>query len=260
MPSPFPGMNPYIEQDAFWHDFHSAFLPVIRGRLVSQVRPNYIVLIEEHIYVHELLDALRRLVGRSDVSVAERARPGHGGEERGGVAVDVLEAPSEVLLVAEDIERVPFLEVRDRHNRDLIAVVELLSPSNKRNGPDRDQYVAKRNRRLASDAHFVEIDLLRGGRPMSLEDRPRCAYSILVSRAEDRPRAGFWPIGLRKRLPIIPIPLRRPEEKARIDLQEALDHVYDAAGYEDFIYEGKPEPPLSARDAAWARRFVPAAS
>ena len=113
--------------------------------------------------------------------------------------------------LAQDIERVPFLEVRDRQSRKLIAVLELLSPSNKRGGPDREQYMAKRNRLLASEAHFVEIDLLRGGRPMPPEDRPDCDYSVLVSRAEIRPRAGFWPIGLRQRLPIIPIPLRRPD-------------------------------------------------
>jgi hypothetical protein len=257
MPSPFPGMNPYIEQDAIWHDFHLAFLPEIRERLAAQVRPNYIVMLDEHIYVHESPERPRRLVGLADVSVA--ARPRSGGM-KSHAAIEVLEAPSEVRLRTQDTRRVPFLEVRDRRNRELIAVVELLSPSNKRGGSDRDQYVAKRNRLLGTEAHFVEIDLLRGGRPMPVEGRPRCAYSVLVSRAEDRPRAGFWPIGLRKRLPIIPIPLRRPDENARIDLQEALDHVYDAAGYEDFLYEGKPEPPLSVKDAAWARRFVPAAS
>ncbi len=152
----------------------------------------------------------------------------------------------------------PFLEVRDRQSRKLIAVLELLTPSNKRGGPDREQYLAKRNRLLASEAHFVEIDLLRGGHPMPPEDRPDCDYSVLVSRAENRPRAGFWPIGLRQRLPIIPIPLSRPKEFARIDLQEILHHVYDAAGYEDHIYEGQPEPSLSPEDPAWARQFVPA--
>jgi Protein of unknown function (DUF4058) len=176
------------------------------------------------------------------------------------VAVDVLEAPSEVFLVAQDIERVPFLEVRDRRSRKLITLLELLSPSNKRGGPDRDRYLAKRNRMLASEAHFVEIDLLRGGQPMSPEDRPDCDYSVLVSPAEARPRAGFWPIALRQRLPIIRIPLRRLEEFARLDLQEILHHVYDAAGYEDFLYEGQPEPSLSSEDAAWARPFVPPTS
>ncbi len=104
---------------------------------------------------------------------------------------------------------------------------------------------------------FVEIDLLRGGRPMPLLDRPRCDYSVLVSSAPARPWAGFWPIRLRQRLPVIPIPLAPPDPNARIDLQEILNHVYDATGYADFIYEGRPDPPLSSRDAAWARKFVP---
>ena len=26
MPSPFPGMNPFLEQDDVWHDFHATFL------------------------------------------------------------------------------------------------------------------------------------------------------------------------------------------------------------------------------------------
>ena len=103
----------------------------------------------------------------------------------------------------------------------------------------------------------LEIDLLRGGRPMPLENRPRCEYSVVVSRAEARPWAGFWPIRLRQRLPIIPIPLVPGDPDAHVDLQEILDHVYDATGYEDFIYAGRPDPPLSSRDAAWARTFVP---
>ena len=253
MPSPFPGMNPYLEQDAIWQDFRLAVLPEIRERLVAQVRPNYIVMIDEHIFVHELPDAPRQLVGRGDISVAERTRPRHGDEEGGGVAVEVLEeAPAEVLLVAEDIQHVPFLEVRDRRSRKLITVIELLSPSNKRGGPDREQYVAKRGRVLVSEAHFVEIDLLRGGQPMPPVDRPDCDYSVLVSRAEIRPRAGFWPIALRERLPIIPIPLRQPGERAQIDLQEVIHHVYDAAGYADFLYESQPDPRLLPKDAAWA--------
>jgi hypothetical protein len=79
--------------------------------------------------------------------------------------------------VQED-HRVPFLEIRDRQSRELITVVELLSPANKRAGADREQYMAKREELLKSAAHFVEIDLLRGGRPMPLERRPRCDYQI----------------------------------------------------------------------------------
>ncbi|QEH35351.1 hypothetical protein OJF2_39020 [Aquisphaera giovannonii] len=251
MPSPFPGMNPYLEQDDLWHDFHLAFLPAMRERLVRQVAPRYIVLLHEHLYVRDLPDEPRRLLGRADVSLAEA--PG----AEGGAAAGAVAAPARVELLAEDVERSPFLEIRDRRSRDLIAVVELLSPSNKRPGPDREQYLAKRRGVLASPAHFVEIDLLRGGRPMPLVARPPCCYSVLVSRAEQRPHADFWPIGLRERLPEIAVPLHPPDGDARVDLQEILDQVYDGAGYEHFLYDGAPSPALAPDDAAWARTKLP---
>ncbi len=253
MPSPFPGMNPYIEQDAYWQDFHLEFLPAMRGRLVAQVRPKYIVMLDEHIYVQEHAPGPRRLVGRADVSLAA-PRP----RAREAAGVGILEPPVQVQIPVQEDHRVPFLEIRDRRGRELITVVELLSPANKRGGADREQYMAKREELLKSAAHFVEIDLLRGGRPMPLEQRPRCDYSVLVSRAEARPLAGFWPIRLRQRLPVIPIPLLPGDPDAQIDLQEILHSVYDATGYEDFIYAGRPDPRLSSKDAAWARTFVPA--
>jgi hypothetical protein len=245
-------MNPYLEQDDAWHDFDEKFLPAVAERLVPQVRPNYIVKLDEHVYVHELPAEPRRFLGRADLSVG--LAPAHGADRP---AAGIVEAPAQVVLPAQDVERLVFLEIRDRHSRELITVVELLSPSNKRPGPDREQYLAKRERLLGSRAHLVEIDLLRGGRPMPAADRPECPYSVLVSRAEERPRAGLWPLFLTDRLPTIPIPLRLPDEIARLDLQEVLDHVYDASGYEDYIYEGAPEPPLAPDDAAWAAQFVP---
>jgi hypothetical protein len=246
-------MNPYIEQDAFWQDFHLEFLPAIRGRLVAQVRPKYIVMLDEHIYVQEQAPEPRRLVGHADVSLARP--PGPRDKEAGGIGT--LDAPVQVQIPVQEVRRVPFLEIRDRLGRELITVVELLSPTNKRAGADREQYIAKREQLLKSPAHFVEIDLLRGGRPMPLGNRPRCDYSVLVSRAEARPRAGFWPIRLRQRLPVIPIPLLAGDPDARIDLQEILHHVYDTTGYEDFIYAGRPHPQIASKDAAWARTFVP---
>jgi hypothetical protein len=134
--------------------------------------------------------------------------------------------------------------------------VELLSPSNKQPGPDRVQYLAKRAEILAVSAHFVEIDLLRCGRPMPDTDRPECTYSVLVSRAEERPVAGFWPIDLRQPLPIIPIPLRDGTPDAVIDLQQILRLVYDRGTYAEEIYEDNPDPPLSVEDADWARTLL----
>jgi hypothetical protein len=252
MPSPFPGMNPYFEQAAHWQDFHTEFLSALRRQLAPLVAPGYIVQLEEHLYIHDLPPEPRRSVSRADLSVTRaEATPA------GRPALGVLEAPAEVRLPAQDVERVPFLEVRDRRGRELVTVIELLSPSNKRSGEDREHYLAKRREVLRSPAHLVEIDLLRGWAPMPAEGRPDADYTVLVSRADRRPSADFWPVRLRDRLPVVPIPLRDPDVDARVDLQDVLHRAYDGPGYEHFIYAGAPEPPLTAGDSEWARGLVP---
>jgi hypothetical protein len=250
MPSPFPGMNPYLEQAGVWQDFHQSFLPLMREALAAQVRPAYFVKVEEHLFVHESPIDGRRLLGRSDVSITQ------GSPATPSTSPAVLEAPLTVVLTGADVERHAFLEIRDRDRQELVTVIELLSPSNKEPGPDRDLYLAKRRRLLYSSVHLVEIDLLRTAGhlpPIEVESE----YCVFVSRAEDRPRAKVWPIPLRNRLPQIPIPLRAPHPDARLDLQPLLDRLYDAAGYEDYLYAHPPEPPLSTDDAEWARQFAP---
>jgi hypothetical protein len=246
-------MNPYIEQDDVWHSFHQQFCSVCLAILVPQVRPGYIVKLEEHVYIHELPAVERRLLGRADVSVSTTQTRT---DNPTGTAVLIAPAYGRI-PAAVDIERESFIEVRDRKTRELITVIELLSPSNKRPGPDREQYLAKRRQLFASPVHFVEIDLLRGGPQMPLEAFPGCDYYVLVSRAEDRPRVGVWPIGVRDPLPEIPVPLRTPDSDARIDLRKLLDRVYDDAGYEDYVYAGLPQPPLRMEDASWAEQYVP---
>jgi hypothetical protein len=157
-----------------------------------------------------------------------------------------------------DVTREAYLEIRDRHTREVVTVVELLSPSNKRRGgADRAQYLAKRRQIFNSQTHLVEIDLLRGGGPMPGEERPACSYSVVVSRVEERPQAGLWPIGLRGRLPVIPLPLRDPHPDATLDLQELLNRIYDNHECKYDIYDGPRPPQLGAEEAAWARQFAP---
>lgn len=252
MPSPFPGMNPYLEQEDVWVDFHQSFIPLLRDMLTAQIRPAYLARVEEYLVIHELPEGEQRYLGRADVSVT-RSPTGAKGPSTGAI----LEAPMYGRWSpAVDIERHSYLEIRDRQDRQLVTVIEVLSPSNKRAGPDREQYLAKRRQIYASNVHLVEIDLLRGGPRLPLDDPPDCDYCILVSRAEERPRIGIWPLRLREKLPEIPIPLRAPDSDARLDLQEALNRLYDAAGYEDYIYSGSPQPPLPPDDAAWARQFL----
>lgn len=242
-------MDPYLEQDDVWQDFHQSFIPLARELLSEQVRPNYIVKVEEHLFIHDHWTDEQGILGRADVSVAREAPPASSRRETAAL----LQPPvSGRLPIAVDVERHGFLEIRDRRSRELITVIELLSPSNKRPGPDRDQYLAKRRQLAASNAHLVEIDLLRGGPRLPIEGLPPCDYYALVSRADERPQVGLWPVQLRERLPVIPIPLRSPDPDATLDLQIALNRVYEAAGYEDYIYSSLPQPPLESDDAKWA--------
>ena len=254
MPSPFPGMNPFIERPSVWHDFHERWIPLVADLIGAQVLPRYFVLIDEHLYIHDLPTDERRLIGRGDVLLPSLT-PAR--SSTGTATGALLEAPSEVALPEIDTKSEAYLEIRDRENRELITVIELLSPTNKYTGPDREQYLAKTRSLQRSRTHFVEIDLLRGGPRMPWRKMSSCDYCAVVFRSERRPRAGFWPIGLRDRLPEIPIPLRTGDSDARLDLQQVLHRIYDAAGYAYHIYAGPPEPSLSHEDMAWAQQFVP---
>ena len=125
MPSPFPGMNPYLEQEDVWHDFHERFIPLAATLLGGQLRPRYIVKIDEHIYVHELAAESHRWVGRADVSLG-RGSPEATHEPAPGPATGLLEAPAQVRLPAVDRERLSYVEIRDRRDRELVTVIELL--------------------------------------------------------------------------------------------------------------------------------------
>lgn len=251
MPSPFPGMNPYLEQDEVWHDFHERFMPAVSEVLVPLVRPSYIVKLDEHLYIHELSAEERRFGGRGDITLARSGLPG------ASLPGPASTPPSHGRVpVAVDVESQSFIEIRDRRNRELVTVIELLSPY-KRHGPDRELYLAKRHQLLASPVHLVEIDLLRGGPRLPIEELAECDYYVLVSRAEERPRAGIWPVRLRERLPAVPVPLRAPDGDVHFDLQEVIHRIHDAAGYQDYIYTGTPQPPLSPADVVWAETLAP---
>ena len=69
-----PGMNPYLENENTWHNFHSLFPFAVFEMLVPQVRPKYYIATDEHVYIHELPDQRRRGLGKPDVSIAESKR------------------------------------------------------------------------------------------------------------------------------------------------------------------------------------------
>jgi hypothetical protein len=246
-------MNPYLEQADVWTDFHQSYIVAIRDSLRAQLDPRYIVKIGERLYTRDFAPDPQRGEGEFD-----GAGPWAKVLFAGKAATISAEAPVRVELPPLETARTARVEVRERRDRQLIVVVELLNPIDKRQGAHRAEYLLQRREILVKPVHLVEIDLLRGGPRMPLIAAPACDYCILVSRAEQRPKAGFWPLRLRDPLPVIPIPISTPDPDARLDLQQLLHRCYDSAGYQTYIYEGSPSPALSGEDAAWAEQILKA--
>jgi hypothetical protein len=253
-------MNPYLEQPDAWSDFHERLLTTAANVLDAQVGEEYFVKVDQNVYAREAATGGLELIGRPDVYLALSQTPAPATAQAAPAASrGITPASAHVMLAEELAEEEAFLEIRDRRSREIVTVIELLSPTNKQPGERRDQFLAKRRRVLASTANYVEIDLLRGYPRLPLRGLPVCDYYAMVSRPETRPRAELWSIGLGESLPNLPVPLRGAAPDVSLDLQALLHQVYDAGGYRKYIYEGEPEPPLAPADAEWARSLVAAA-
>ena len=268
MPSPFPGMNPYLERPGVWRGFHTQYLVEMQRALAAQVQPRYVVDTQESLFISPDPDdppdgdaggrGRRRQVAEGDVLVLEASpAAGSAGSANGHSSAAVMEAPVRAFI--PDLATPPrhrWIEVRDGDDLGLVTLIELLSPANKRPGPDRDQYARKRARIVESGANLVELDLLRAGPRLPLDGLPPCDYYAMVARPDEWPEAGVWPVGLRDPLPTVPVPLRPPDADAALDLRALLHAVYDAAGYAHRLYRRDPNPPLSPDDRAWADRLL----
>src|SRR4051812_28475371 len=161
MPSPFPGMNPYLEQSHIWRDFHNSFLVMLRAALLPQLSDRYLIEYEESLYIDPTGDE-PRLFAIADTAVADLDDRESTGSA--ATAVAVMAAPVTVTVPGVTKKKARRLVIRDSKSQEVITVIESLSPSNKTVGPDRDKYLEKRGEILTSAAHFVELDLLRGGK------------------------------------------------------------------------------------------------
>jgi uncharacterized protein DUF4058 len=257
MPSPFPGMDPFIESQG-WRGFHSSLIAEIRSFLVSQVRPRYVVDTEEDVYLAKEDGTPLRIVV-PDVGIQHGE--GWMNEVSGGVAI-AAEPKVVTLPMTEPIE-LPYLVIRRRDNDETVTVIEILSPTNKSSRDGRPEYLAKRNSLLRSRAHLVELDLLRGGERLpTVEPHPAGDYFAFVSRVERRPKAEVYSWTLERSMPTIPIPLTDGDPDVTLELQAAFTMTYDRAGYDYALhYDRTVEPPLEPRQLEWVgQRLKPAAS
>ena len=250
--SPFPGMDPYLEAPSIWPDVHTSLMGILREQLTPLLAPRYLAELETQVVIDRVDDDPQIVL--PDVSVTS---PDVSVRTPSAVAV-APPAPVRVRVPMEGPTRLVSVYIRQRETARLVAVIELLSPVNKRRGKGREEYLEKRRTFLKSPIHFVEIDLLRSYPRMPFDDPlPAAHYLVMVCKAGERPHSSVWPISVRQPLPTIPIPLLHPDPPVPLDLGQALRTAYERARYDLRVdYREPPVPPLSSADASWAAALI----
>lgn len=260
MPSPFPGMDPYLEQAAFWSSFHSRLLVAIADAIEPQLTPPYYVEVETRTYQSDDSDD-SLLIGIPDAVVFSGQSTALSPEQAvaDNVSIATQVRPEQVAVPMPLVVNERYLEVREMVTDEVITAIELLSPKNKRSAEGRIAYEKKRRAILGSATHLVELDLLRGGKPMAiLGMRQTTAYRILISRSHTRPTADLYNVSLQQQLPNFPIPLKPGDPEPIVPLQEVFNGVCDRARYSSRIDYCQPIPPpaLSETDQQWSEALL----
>lgn len=255
MPSPFPGMNPFLENPALWAGVHHWLITEIARSLNPLLRPKYFVAVEERVY--ETSDIGSDAIGIPDDVIIQTSSPRTSAPAAAATLTPVTQ-PISVQVPLPETEREGYLEVRQVGTEAVITVIEVLSPKNKRSGPGRQQYATKRQKILGSQTHLVEIDLLRQWQAMPLASSPaQSHYRILVSRSDRRPQADLYAFNLPDPIPAFPLPLQAEDEEPVVDLQQLLHRIYDEAGYDLRLdYQQNPTPPLNEVDTEWLQQWL----
>lgn len=249
MPSPFPGMDPWLEHPGLWPDVHYGLIGALRRTLGPILRPRYYVAVGIHAYIITPPIAPSR-IRYPDVMVVEAP---YGDPVTTSPMASVAEPVIVNVPVPEEYEE-GYLEIREVASGEVITVIEVLSPANKQPGPGRQDYEGKRLDIFRSQTHLVEIDLLRAWEPMPFwGDGGSSHYRILVRRGEQRDRAFLYAFNVRDPIPRFPLPLQKGDVEPVIDLKPLLDELYDEASYDLRVdYTQPPVPPLAEADAQWA--------
>jgi hypothetical protein len=259
MPSPFPGMDPYLE-GYLWPDVHHRLATQISDQLMPMLRPRYVARIEIQVVPDATPEADIGIM-YPDVEVVRAHQHGHELPLASTVMVArTAEAlpitPTSLSVPLLDVEvRLTTVEIRDTAHNRLVTSIEILSPVNKRE-PGLSKYREKRRQLHAADVHILEIDLLRRGqRPLVHPRIPPSAYRVTLIRAAAR-CADIWSLRLQDTLPIVPVPLRTPDAGVPLDLATACTTISDRAAYDLSLNyaEPPPPPPLSTEEQVWVRQ------
>jgi hypothetical protein len=259
-------MDPFIEVNPRWEGFHAWFVRELARQALPKAQDlGCWIDVERMVYQREPNGEVL-LVGGPDEAVAiDLSSPTWSRPSAAPVALAEPKIIHEVVLDAKALERFKqdYLVVRELGQfARVLAVVEVLSPANK-SGTYVPRYREKRLHWLGANAHFMEIDFLRGGDNPSrrlFPELPPAPYFIFVARKTGlgRNEEGY-PLRLQDPLPVLGLPLGPPRPDLPLDLAAAFRAAYGLSirpGSIRYAEETPPEPPLDAADAAWVKSVL----
>lgn len=255
MPSPFPGMNPYLENPQFWSDVHHRLITALADAIESNLSLKYRVAIEKRTYLNNREESVE--VGIPDVAVTFQKSTLTSQTSSTATLPTQEEAVMVTIPVPEEI-REGYLEIREEGTGYVVTTIEVLSPTNKRSGVGREAYLQKRHKVLNTPTHLVEIDLLRGGKPMPiLSEIPQTDYRILIAFGNRRPLAQLYGFSIRQEIPKFSLPLHSGDPEPIVDVQSLLVGIYQRARYDMVVdYSKEPVPRLKEEDRIWADELL----
>lgn len=252
MPSPFLGMDPYLEKRSIWPDVHASMITYIRENLQPTLRPNYIARIEERVQLTQISQSYV-----PDVTVKRTMR-----ETAAPYTTDepIVADEPQIVSTLDEAYRETYIEIITRESGEVVTLIELLSPANKI-GDGRSQFIQKQTELLASNVNLVEIDLLGYGEPtvlarnVPITEPADWRYLISTSRAHQRNRLEFYAVPLSQKLPNCRIPLCAPDADVVLDLTAVFNRTYDIGSYDLLIDYTQPTP-LRDFETTWLDAYL----
>jgi Protein of unknown function (DUF4058) len=191
MPSPFPGMDPYLEAEALWPAFHHQLI----SGLYQMLLPG-------------LVDRYRARIGQRTY---------------------VTEEPLFTSIIRQERQE-EFIEIRQRADGRFITLIDIPGPINKMLPQGRTSYLETRRQVRAQGGSVVEIDLVLQGTPLldfNRDGLPEWDYAVSITRSTQPDKYEIYTSTLSKRLPRFKVPLAPDDRDTVIDLQGTFSRAYD---------------------------------
>ncbi len=259
MASPFPGMDPYLENTDFWEGFHNGFMHYVQEDLQPRLPENYVATLEMRIYFQPEDETRESRPQR--VPDLELVRVGPAPART--PAPDQPASHGTVLELDPEQTREAYISLREIPSGRLVTSIEMLSLSNKTPGAGRSTYLAKQWQLYGQGVNLVELDFLRGGTHTLLVSGARLAgiepfhYVAGIFRAFDPLKYEVLTWIVHDLFPAVPIPLDEGVAEVGLGLGQVFEKTYATGAFHRLLnYGGEPDPPLAAEDAAWADQLL----